>query len=196
MAALSNTPEQIAIALDIGGTNIKACFRARGSELLTWLEKIPTNTAFTDKTTNTEAVAAVCARLQCQLQAKGLHLCHATKLAISFAGPVDLKTGHVLKAYNLGGERHEGDLAAEFRNHLISTYILPCLSGDIPLMPSSEQSCPSTRTFPFFACPLAHLWACLPFTRPLMVRSKSFSPKPGATPSSPRAPATRAFGKL
>jgi hypothetical protein len=132
MAALSNTPEQIAIALDIGGTNIKACFRARGSELLTWLEKIPTNTAFTDKTTNTEAVAAVCARLQSQLQAKGLHLCHATKLAISFAGPVDLKTGHVLKAYNLGGERHEGDLAAEFRNHLISTY--KPLSGGFPYL--------------------------------------------------------------
>jgi hypothetical protein len=132
LPASPSTPEQIAIALDIGGTNIKACFRARGSELLTWLEKIPTNAAFTDKTTNTEAVAAVCARLQSQLQAKGLHLCHATKLAISFAGPIDLKTGHVLKAYNLGGERHEGDLAAEFHNHLISTY--KPLSGGFPYL--------------------------------------------------------------
>jgi hypothetical protein len=114
--------EHIAIALDIGGTNIKACFRNRGSEHITWLENIPSNAAFTDTTTNAEAAAAVCAGLQRQLQAIGRSLLHVSKLAISFAGPIDLKTGHVLKAYNLGGERHQGDLATEFRRHLVSTY--------------------------------------------------------------------------
>jgi len=121
-AAMSAQMEQIAIALDIGGTNIKACFRIRRSEDITWLEKIPSNAAFTDTTTNAEAAATVCAQLQCQLQAKGRSLLHASKLAISFADPIDLKTGHVLKAYNLGGDRHQGDLAAEFRRHLVSTY--------------------------------------------------------------------------
>jgi hypothetical protein len=122
--------EQIALALDIGGTNIKACFRSRGSEHLTWLDTIATNAAFTDKTANTQAAAAVCARLQSQLQAIGRSLLHVSKLAISFAGPIDLKTGHVLKAYNTGGGRHQGDLTAEFRNHLVSTY--KPLSGGFP----------------------------------------------------------------
>jgi hypothetical protein len=114
--------EHIAIALDIGGTNIKACFRNRGSDHITWLENIPSNAAFTDTATNAEAAVAVCAQLQLQLQAMGRSLLHANKLAISFAGPIDLKTGHVLKAYNLGGERHQGELATEFRRHLVSTY--------------------------------------------------------------------------
>jgi len=80
---------------------------------------------FTKRTNNRQAIETLCATLQALMARQDLSLQQVVKVAVSFAGPIDLCSGHILKAYNLGGARHQGDLAGPLWDHLTGHYGTP-----------------------------------------------------------------------
>ncbi len=153
-----NPADNIAIAIDIGGTNIKFAYRLRGTDGIEGLGSIKTNQAFwisrdprgcmygrneREKTewNNTHAVKVICdairqrlaqiprritcvqegeGRVRFPLQGRYMH--QITFMAVAIAGPIDLESGHILKAFNLGGKRHEGDFAGPLKDYMARQY--------------------------------------------------------------------------
>ena len=115
------------LALDIGGTDIKMCFRLSGSCMLTHLDSIPSRSKglFTPQNSNAQAMETLCVVLNEQMTRHGKSLSRVLKVVISVAGPVDFSSGHLLRAYNLGGKAHQGDLAGPLKELLTSNYKAP-----------------------------------------------------------------------
>jgi hypothetical protein len=118
----------VEIALDVGGQEIKMCCReVAAASVLTRLTSIPSRSKglFTKRSNNRQAMETLCAVLQEQMSTHSMALNQVTKVAVAFAGPVDLDSGHILKAYNLGGKSHHGDLAGPLWDHLTGRYNAP-----------------------------------------------------------------------